>query len=285
MSDISSSTNETLSDPKLYQALGNFNFDSGDPILSFAERLARENNWSLSYAQAVIQEYRRFLYLACVAGHPVTPSDEVDQAWHLHLAYTQSYWEDLCKQTLGKPLHHNPTEGGSSESKKFYQWYETTLKSYQEEFGFPAPQALWPAPEQRFDPIYESQRIRLVNYRMIPYVYIKRAWLLTNIILVGFMYWWTNSLFAVLIPLLLLNISIRPLITGKDCPRCHRFYAMTSTHITHPVQGWKQIQCKHCHYTEWLKRKKSHNNGCAGGCGGNGCAGCGGGGCGGGCGG
>ncbi|MEK6230809.1 MAG: hypothetical protein N2A42_03075 [Luteolibacter sp.] len=33
-------------------------------------------------------EYKRFVALAMLAGHPVTPSEEVDQAWHLHLVYT-----------------------------------------------------------------------------------------------------------------------------------------------------------------------------------------------------
>ena len=65
------------------------------------------------YTDRVIEEYRKFLYLLASAGHPVTPSDQVDQAWHLHLTYTRSYWEDLCEKTIGKPLHHGPTKGGA----------------------------------------------------------------------------------------------------------------------------------------------------------------------------
>ena len=59
-------------------------------------RLASENGWSREYAVRVMQEYRRFAFLAVAAGHPVSPSDAVDQAWHLHLVYTRSYWDEFC---------------------------------------------------------------------------------------------------------------------------------------------------------------------------------------------
>ena len=57
--------------------------------LPFAERLARENGWSRSHAERVVGEYKRFCFLAATAGHTVTPSDAVDQAWHLHLTYSR----------------------------------------------------------------------------------------------------------------------------------------------------------------------------------------------------
>ncbi|CAN0383821.1 unnamed protein product, partial [Hapterophycus canaliculatus] len=53
--------------------------------LSFSQRLARENGWTLVDARVRIDEYRRFLYLAARAGHHVTPSDGVDEVWHQHL--------------------------------------------------------------------------------------------------------------------------------------------------------------------------------------------------------
>jgi hypothetical protein len=59
---------------------------------TFVSRLAEENGWSLGFAARVMTEYRRFLFLAATTDHQVTPSDEVDQAWHLHLAYTRHYW-------------------------------------------------------------------------------------------------------------------------------------------------------------------------------------------------
>jgi hypothetical protein len=96
----------TTNDP-LWLKLKDFAFDPQD-ALTFTRRLARENNWSPDFSRRVVDEYRRFLFLALRAGHPVTPSDEIDQAWHLHLVYTRSYWEELCRDILGRPLHHGP---------------------------------------------------------------------------------------------------------------------------------------------------------------------------------
>ena len=71
--------------------------DDNSHSLTFSERLARENRWAHWYALDVIEEYKKFLYLMAVAGHPVTPSIDVDQAWHLHLVYTRHYWDDFAK--------------------------------------------------------------------------------------------------------------------------------------------------------------------------------------------
>ncbi|YCM43132.1 hypothetical protein V2O64_17630 [Verrucomicrobiaceae bacterium 227] len=136
----------------LWNKLQAFSFDLPEANFSFSKRLARENNWTETYTGSVIEEYRRFLYLCVEAGHQVTPSDDVDQAWHLHLCYTRSYWEDLCRDTLGHSIHHGPTKGGSREHSKFSDWYSRTLASYQREFHTPPPSRIWPAPTTRFAP-------------------------------------------------------------------------------------------------------------------------------------
>src|SRR5688572_23915413 len=107
---------------ELWSRIAAFPLDEGSPPLSFAARLARENAWSVSHAARVLEEYRRFAYLAVAAGHPVTPSEDVDQAWHLHLTYTRSYWTRFCATVLGRELHHEPTQGGAAEARKFQDW-------------------------------------------------------------------------------------------------------------------------------------------------------------------
>lgn len=139
-----------------------FEFDPPGTTLTFAARLARESGWSRSRALRVLGEYRRFLYLACVAGHVVTPSEDVDRAWHLHLTYTRSYWQDLCRDTLGRDLHHDPTAGGADESKKYLALYEATRATYAETFGEPPPLDVWSEPETRFG---EDLHARWVNVR------------------------------------------------------------------------------------------------------------------------
>ena len=75
----------------------------------------------------------------------MTPSDTVDQAWHLHLIYTRHYWEELCGKILGLQLHHEPSAGGAVESSKFERQYEQTIESYQAAFGEAPPADIWPA--------------------------------------------------------------------------------------------------------------------------------------------
>lgn len=143
----------------LWQQVAAFRLEEGQQALSFTQRLARENGWSLEFARRVVEEYKRFVYLAACAGHPVTPSDEVDQAWHLHLVYTRSYWEDLCRDVLGKPLHHGPTRGGPQEADKFTDWYQRTLASYRNEFGEEPPVDIWPPSKIRFSTQARFQRV------------------------------------------------------------------------------------------------------------------------------
>lgn len=145
-----------------------FEFDEPGTALTFARRLARENRWTVAHAHRVICEYRRFLFLAMTAGHPVTPSDAVDQAWHLHLTYTRSYWNRLCRDVLRRPLHHDPTRGGATESAKFEHWYERTRDSYTNAFGEAPPAEIWPAAEVRFGTDLGHVRVNAATHWLIP---------------------------------------------------------------------------------------------------------------------
>ena len=152
-----------------------FTFDEdADAAYPFAARLAWENGWSRRLADRAIEEYRRFMFLAIVAGHPVTPSDQVDQVWHLHLLYTRSYWDRFCGEVLGRPLHHGPTKGGTQESSKFALWYERTLASYRAVFGEP-PTDLWPPPEIRFGEDLCHVRVNTARNHVIPRARLRRA--------------------------------------------------------------------------------------------------------------
>ena len=101
------------------------------------------------------------------AGHVVTPSEEVDEVWHLHLVYTESYWKRLCGEVLGKPLHHHPTRGGLTEGTKFRDFYQQTLDSYAEYFGGEAPGDLWPPSETRFT-LRQMTRVDLGRHWLLP---------------------------------------------------------------------------------------------------------------------
>src|ERR1041384_950790 len=124
--------------------LEQFDFDAAGAPGGFAQRLARANGWSLAYARRACAEYKRFAFLALTRGHVCTPSDQVDQVWHLHIQQTRSYWEGFCREVLRQPLHHEPARGGADDAARFRVCYARTLQSYAAAFGMPPPRDLWP---------------------------------------------------------------------------------------------------------------------------------------------
>ncbi|MBC7875324.1 MAG: hypothetical protein H7Y01_15090 [Ferruginibacter sp.] len=157
-----------MQQPELWNKIKSFQLDDPLSAYTFTERLERENRWPLSYAFSVVEEYKKFIYLLCIAKHPLTPSDQIDQAWHLHLIYTQSYWIDFCKNVIGRELHHGPTKGGQLEKTKFNNWYQLTKELYAKEFSQNPPTDIWPDNETRFKDI-NFQRIN-----------IDKVWLIRN---------------------------------------------------------------------------------------------------------
>ncbi|MCK5916938.1 MAG: hypothetical protein KAG34_00840, partial [Cocleimonas sp.] len=159
----------------LYEKLLVFPFVNEDAAFSFLDRLADENAWERPHAENVLEEYRRFIVLLVFTDHKVTPSDSVDQAWHLHMLYSHSYWSELCTKTLGKHFHHMPTEGGEEEREKFKFQYKLTLESYKNIFGEEAPSAIWPEVKERFSKDIHFQRTKKVKPKRNLSVFIRNA--------------------------------------------------------------------------------------------------------------
>lgn len=172
---------DTPADAALWQRIADYHIGPADASLSFAARLARENRWSAAHAERVIGEYRRFCYLALTAGHEVTPSDAVDQAWHLHLTYSRDYWQRFCREVLRHDLHHGPTEGGPVERDRFYRQYAMTLAAYETAFGTAPPADIWPGAHRRFAVDPQGFRVNLLH----DIVLTRRAALALGLILVA----------------------------------------------------------------------------------------------------
>jgi hypothetical protein len=146
----------TTNELELWQKIKYFQFDKENVKLTFAKRLARENNFTDSFTKEIIEEYKKFIFLCCVSKQQITPSHYVDLAWHLHLTYTKSYWIDFCKNTIGKEIHHNPTEGGKTEDNKFKNYYNQTIELYKATFNESPPINIWQNDSERF-------KIKIIN--------------------------------------------------------------------------------------------------------------------------
>ncbi|HET9483757.1 MAG TPA: TIGR04222 domain-containing membrane protein, partial [Xanthomonadales bacterium] len=114
--------------------------------------------WSRARALEVVEEYRRYCFLACVAGRMMSPSDAVDQVWHLHLTYSRDYWDVFCRDVLRAPLHHEPSRGGGNELARHRAQYADTLAEYERWFGAP-PSAHWPSTYEQFRAPSRWQRV------------------------------------------------------------------------------------------------------------------------------
>jgi hypothetical protein len=149
----------TSKNSKLWESLKEFELDDYGSQLTFTDRLARENGWAHEFAVRAVIEYKKFIFLIITSNQPLTPSDEVDQVWHLHLLYTRSYWKEMCGNLLNKEIHHGPTKGGKTEGLKFTDWYLETIEHYKVIFGEP-PKDIWPSKEKRFKNI-NFQRVNM----------------------------------------------------------------------------------------------------------------------------
>jgi hypothetical protein len=152
---------------ELWKRIQHFELDDPQSEFTFSDRLARENDWTLEFALRAILEYKKFMFLQCMADHPLTPSDQVDQVWHLHLLYTQSYWLEFCEKILSRQVHHGPTKGGTQERTKYTDLYERTLKLYETYFHESPPKEIWPESQKRFSEIH-FRRVNITANWIIP---------------------------------------------------------------------------------------------------------------------
>lgn len=182
-------------DHVIWAALSGYEIGPPDAGFSFAARLARENGWTADFAARVAEEYKRFCFLAATGTEPATPSDAVDQAWHLHLTYTRDYWDRFCPQILGGPLHHDPTRGGPVEQGRFFDQYARTLRRYEQVFGASPPADIWPGAAQRLLSDPKARRVHPRDALILPRRTIRRAALLAGLLALLLLLLWTGKAF------------------------------------------------------------------------------------------
>jgi hypothetical protein len=124
----------------LWNRIAAFPMDTPNEPFGFSTRLAAEQKWPLQLTQQAILEYKKFMYLAATDNNMVAPSEAVDQVWHLHLLFTQSY-QDFCS-VLGKYIQHIPSTHNPNKSGKYEEAAARTKQRYEQAFG-PAPENLW----------------------------------------------------------------------------------------------------------------------------------------------
>jgi hypothetical protein len=136
-------TEIVLRSENLWQRIQGFSLDAQNASFPFSKKLEQEENWTADFTKKAIEEYKKFVYLCCISPNGASPSEIVDKVWHMHLIYTQNYWEDFCPNVLKMNLHHHPSNGGTEEGKKHQNWFLETLETYREIFQQEAPDEIW----------------------------------------------------------------------------------------------------------------------------------------------
>lgn len=131
-----------MHNPALWQRIAAHPLDAPTGTAPFSVKLALAEGWGKEHTKHVIEEYRRFVYLTQISDDQITPSEQIDRAWHMHLTFTRDYWDVFCGQVLGRPLHHEPC-AGEEDMPRYRKQYVATKALYQREFGVWPPDDVW----------------------------------------------------------------------------------------------------------------------------------------------
>jgi len=250
----------------LLDNLKSIDFSSAAFGSQFIPKLMRENRWSRSYTELVIAEYKRFLYLSQVTEHPVSPSYAVDQVWHLHLCYTDHYWNTLCQKVLQAPLHHGPSKGGVKENHKYEGMYRQTLASYRAHFGEDPPEDVWPTLEQR-SPTFV--RVDQNSHFIIP----KRALLVASgvgvisLALSSCMGFVEDTISGEMVILVLFGVFLLLIsVAANRSSKSHQFSRRRSSRSHHHHDGG-YTHFDNDHHDSFGSCSTGDSGGCGGGCG------------------
>jgi hypothetical protein len=89
-----------------------------------------------------LEAYRRFLYLAAIAGETVTPPPLLGQIWRLHALDHRNYAEGLVRGVIRRPM----PDAFAMPLPVSDPAHRRTRALYRKEFGQTPPVTLWPGP-------------------------------------------------------------------------------------------------------------------------------------------
>lgn len=122
-----------------------------------AERIARIHSVPRDFAEGLIREAKRMLYLCTISKASVAPSDRVDWAWHEMIMFTKFY--KTYAEFIGDFIHHVPNPPPEVDEKeetwdhiqqtlgkprKGSDTYMQTKANYAKYFGVAPDPLYWP---------------------------------------------------------------------------------------------------------------------------------------------
>lgn len=147
---------------ELWNKILAYDFDNPPSEYGFSTRLANENFWTKNFTDQAVIEYKKFMYLAATSDFMVSPSEIIDNVWHQHLVFTQSY-QEFCN-ILGKQIQHIPSTHNRDEFEKFKQAKDRTIKLYERDFG-KQPKNIW-----TYNDMFESLNLEKARFKLRTFI-------------------------------------------------------------------------------------------------------------------
>lgn len=129
---------------EIRRRLDQVEIDLQDRCRRFARRLARENGWSVAFAERVFSEYERFLLIAADAPYSAHPPPLVARVWRAHGRIEPSWGGPAGRRFRGLSPPPLPRSLGVREERRRRARYAQTRKDYVRLCGAEPPEDVWP---------------------------------------------------------------------------------------------------------------------------------------------
>lgn len=139
----------------LWLKLNMMNAEGMQAFAPTMKMIEQQMGTSAEMGQRVVEEYRKFLFLAMRAGHQVIPPGVINDVWMTYMQNAQNYWENLGKMITERPL------AGGMDAKTMGEAgdaWAATLKSYEAIFGTKPPADIWGMGPAAQDPMTQMMQ-------------------------------------------------------------------------------------------------------------------------------
>jgi hypothetical protein len=131
-----------MQDPVLWAALKDHPLPLEGKPADLHSLVVRHGGLAGWHIKTALREYRRFLYLAAIAGRDVAAPPVIHKIWRGHARYHRAYTVDLVRGLIRRPM----PEAFDLPPPLSHPAHARTRALYRQEFGRAAPRAMWPGP-------------------------------------------------------------------------------------------------------------------------------------------
>jgi hypothetical protein len=93
-------TRMLLKDESLWNRIQGFSLDAPDADFPFSKKAGKRRKLESRFYAKSHRRIQKICLSLLYSSQRASPSKIVDKVWHMHLIYTQNYWEEFCPAIL-----------------------------------------------------------------------------------------------------------------------------------------------------------------------------------------